>query len=103
MIEIRAHSTTLHLEGDLERADISLLETELPARLATAHILDCTALDIEDGAALACLARLLKDAAVSRKITIRGAPQLLAHTLYRVGALARFDWPDLRWDEASTQ
>ena len=103
MIQLRLDTNTLFLDGDLEHGDIALLETALPAHLATIRSLDCMDLDIEDGAALACLARVLKDAARAGRITIHGAPQLLAHTLYRVNALDRFDWPALRWDEASTQ
>ena len=103
MIEIHVTADTIHIEGDLERGDMELLEGALPAHLATIRVLDCHDLDIENAAALACLARILKDAAEGGRITIHGAPQLLAHTLYRVGALAHFDWPGLRWDEASTQ
>src|SRR5687768_15222082 len=102
MIHFEQRGETLWIVGDLERADAAVLETALPPLLAVVTELDCSGLDIEDGAALAVLARVLKDAAASRSITVRSAPQLLAHTLYRVNALARFQWPDLRWDEAST-
>jgi ABC-type transporter Mla MlaB component len=101
MIDLFQRDGVVFLEGDLERADIAPLEARLPS--AALRVLDCHALDIVDGAALAALARILKDAAQHQRIEIRGAPQLLAHTLYRVAALEWFDWKDVRFDEASTQ
>lgn len=103
MIDLTLRDGVLFLSGDLERTDIAALESQLTQPLAEAISLDCGELDIFDGAALACLARLLKDAARVRKFEIRGAPQLLAHTLYRVNALEHFAWLDVRFDEVSTQ
>jgi ABC-type transporter Mla MlaB component len=103
MIELSLRDGVLFLDGDLERGDAARLNTQLPALLLKSVALDCTDLDIVDGGALACLARLLKDAAHAKRFEIRGAPQLLAHTLYRVNALEHFDWLDVRFDEASTQ
>lgn len=73
----------LVVEGDSDGTDLDVLAT------APAH-LDLTDLDLDLGVAVArwvTALRLLRDRHGS--VVITGAPQMLAHTLYKVGDLDR--------------
>ena len=72
------------IAGDINRADLPALFAAL-----TAGLLDLEAADIVAGATMAGLTAFIRRRLLveGRPVVIRGAPQLLAHNLYRVGCL----------------
>ncbi len=83
--------TTLALTGDVDR-DIAALFIEQLAGLTTADApltLDMAEADVEDAQVCALLIEAIRQAALKvRSVQLIEPPQVLAHGLYRVGALA---------------
>lgn len=89
------------LEGTLDAPDLGALAATLgpaPGRL------DLTDLELANGVTVAALVTLLRGLARGGRLTICGAPQLLAHTLYKVGdlALGEIVLESVRADEPTT-
>ncbi|HEX8550480.1 MAG TPA: hypothetical protein VF681_02880 [Abditibacteriaceae bacterium] len=104
MIEFSLQDDVLLLDGDFGRDDIVALEAELPPLLTRCTVCDCDNLDIDGGMAMAALVRLLLHRALDRTLVVRGAPQMLAHNLYRTHGLERgVTLENVRFDEASVQ
>lgn len=104
----RAAGELVILEGDLTHLNAD--EFKLRMRSIIAHrdralTLDLSALDIDDGVAVATAINAIRElVARSRKLIIKGAPQILGHNLYRVGMLnedAAIELVEMRLDEAS--
>lgn len=74
------------LQDYLRASDLPQLAQCLEGSFITQQVWECADLDIEDGAAMAGLTSLLKNA-LSRGValTLIAPPQLLMHNLYRVG------------------
>lgn len=83
--------TTLALKGEVGR-DIAALFVEQLASLTTADApltLDMCEADVEDAQVTALLIEAIRQAALKVKsVQLLEPPQVLAHGLYRVGALA---------------
>jgi anti-anti-sigma regulatory factor len=81
----------LVVEGDLDGGAADAVVdgvTRAWARRGDRDVLDLTDLDVDDGVAnarMVDLVRALRDAAGG--IVVEGAPQMLAHVLYKVGDL----------------
>lgn len=83
-------STTLTFTGDLDRALVAEIAEQIDRVPAEAGPLTIELGDTEmnDGAACARLATAIRQAAQRvGDVVVVEAPQVLAHTLYRVGAL----------------
>lgn len=84
---ITARVCALHVEGEVHAHEAAALRDALIARPgdATWELLE---LDLEDGVAVAELVNAV-DALRARgaRVELRHAPQMLAHTLYKVGRL----------------
>jgi len=82
-------SRTMAFAGDLEPELAATMEAALASAGAGADgvTVDLSELDVVDGPALARAASALRSLARRTPLLIVGAPQILAHTLYRVGAL----------------
>ena len=102
----------MSIEGELTEANAQEFERRLQAfgakamrRESTERILEISRLDIEDGVALATSINALRALrARSRRLVLRGAPQMLGHNLYRTGMLdgsAAIELVDMRLDEAN--
>ncbi len=93
----------LVLAGDLVHVD---QVEDLAARVAPAGLdeVGLDELDIDDGPALAALVGLLRRWAEPGPLVLDRAPQMLAHTLYKVGALrsGRLVLQAPRMDEGTT-
>ena len=80
----------LRLEGEVDR-DVAALLGEQLAQLTPADApvrLDLSECDIEDARVVAAMVTFLRDTARRLgSVTVTGAPQALAHSLYRVNAL----------------
>jgi ABC-type transporter Mla MlaB component len=90
MFEASLKNGVLILSGDMNRTDIKALDRQLPGLLppraacGDALVIDCDALEIDDGMAMAALVRLLKIAVRQGGVYhLRGAGQMLAHNIYR--------------------
>ena len=102
----------MRIEGELTEANAPEFERRLQAfgakamrRGSTERILEISRLDIEDGVALVTTINALRALrARSRRLVLRGAPQMLGHNLYRTGMLdgsAAIELVDMRLDEAN--
>jgi len=105
---IKRSADELTIEGDLTQANAVEFERhmrELSLCRASAIKLDLFALDIDDPVAVAVAVGSIRELLNrSEKVIIKGAPQILGHNLYRVGALADQDaieLVDMRLDEPS--
>ncbi|AOV18257.1 hypothetical protein BJI67_15365 [Acidihalobacter aeolianus] len=83
----------LHLQGELVARDLpgflECLAAELQADVMGNITLDLAELDLLDATAVIGLLERLRGLADSgRTVVVRHAPQNLAHSLYRVGALS---------------
>ncbi len=103
-ISIHVRDGWTHVEGDLSEQSapgFERLMLEMNGETGVV-MLDFSALDIEDGPALAAAINSLRRAC-SRpaRLLIRGAPQMLGHNLYRTGMLAagQVELLDMRLDE----
>lgn len=90
-LELRWHRDTLHISGDLSGPDAAALATrlrDLPLPDGPSLSLDLGDLELEDGVSVAesvnALRHLLRR---GRHLTLIEAPQMLAHTLYKVSML----------------
>lgn len=82
---------SLKLEGDLDVQAVYEAQEylDLQSQDETPLVLDLSEADLDDGAATAALADMIRT--LDRKwggVTLIEPPQVLAHTLYRIGALA---------------
>jgi anti-anti-sigma regulatory factor len=98
----------LRISGDLTESNASEFERQMQAindEQRGAVTLDMSELDIEDGPALVTTINALRALrARSRRLVLRGAPQMLGHNLYRTGMLdgsAAIELVDMRLDEAN--
>jgi anti-anti-sigma regulatory factor len=93
------------IKGELDSQNYAYVRRAFakPAHRGQKLVLDLTQLDIESGEVLAELVddlRQLRKAVAS--LTLAGAPQMLCHNLYRVGALdgaLRIELVEMRQDE----
>lgn len=99
-------SDTAKIEGELSRENIAEFQSHMRAinsDASRAITLDLSALDIEDGIALATMINALRELnARAAKLTVQGAPQMLGHNLYRIGLLdgpRAIELIDMREDE----
>jgi hypothetical protein len=97
----------ISVEGDLRAdgaAEFERVMRGLSVEPSGEVTLDFSALDVEDGVAVAAAVNSIRELlSRSPRVIIRGAPQILGHNLYRVGMLAggAVDLVDMRLDEAS--
>jgi anti-anti-sigma regulatory factor len=94
---------SLRVEGRLVRDSVSRFEREVGlAPSVDGLLLDLSELDIEDPAgAVSAVNAIRRLAARGGAVVVRGAPQLLAHNLYRCGLLGGpIALVDTRQDEA---
>lgn len=83
---VEVHGTTVELGGALVAvAQVAELTERL--RGQTIERLDLGDLDLDDGPALAALVTLVRRLSDNGLVTVFEAPQMLAHTLYKVGML----------------
>lgn len=87
------HGDTVHvtLSGDLASDSCTCLRNFWELRVAMHDVIDVDLDDVDtgDGRGVAELAGLVQRARhAGRRVTLRNAPQMVAHTLYKVGALA---------------
>jgi hypothetical protein len=82
---------SVFIEGELTDAFVQAFVTDLRAlskrSLIRPLVVDLSRLDIEGGETLAATVECLREARADGRLIIRGAPQILAHNLYRIGAL----------------
>lgn len=91
------------LSGVAERGNLAVLAClhVSPPDAVSPVVLDLSDLDIADSAALIALVDAIRALAGSAHVRIRSAPQLLGHTLYRLGVLdGAITLEDMREDEA---
>lgn len=90
-LEWELSPSTLVVAGELVAPDQVQPPSEIAAHVAqdalTVFVLDLGELDIEDGPALARLVSWIRQLAQHRPLRLDEAPQMLAHTLYKIGAL----------------
>jgi len=82
---------TIRVAGDLTRGNADGLEQGLAPLVVPGAVtrLDLSGLDIEDAAAAVILVNALRALrARSSRLVVHGAPQVLAHNLYRLNLLA---------------
>jgi anti-anti-sigma regulatory factor len=97
----------LRISGDLTESNASEFERQMQAinEQRGGVTLDMSELHIEDGVALVTTINALRALrARSRRLVLRGAPQMLGHNLYRTGMLdgsAAIELVDMRLDEAN--
>lgn len=74
--------------ADLERIDefTAWLDEELAGLCVSEVSLDLSALDLDDPGLCAALAAELRDRGREVRLALIAPPQVLAHTLYRIGA-----------------
>jgi anti-anti-sigma regulatory factor len=95
------------IEGELTEANAGGFERRMDALSREARraiTLDLYGLDIDDGIALATvISSLRRLRARAARLTLKGAPQMLCHNLYRVGLLddGAIELVDMRLDEPS--
>lgn len=95
------------IEGELTEANAEEFERQvfdLLQRTGQKITLDLYGLDIEDGIALATVINSLRRLRAHKaRLTLKGAPQMLGHNLYRVGLLDGdgITLVDMRLDEPS--
>jgi anti-anti-sigma regulatory factor len=95
------------IEGELTEANAGEFErrmNELAQETRREITLDLYGLDIDDGIALVTVINSLRRLrAHDARITLKGAPQMLCHNLYRVGLLddGAIELIDMRLDEPS--
>lgn len=95
------------IEGELTEANAEEFErqmNELVREPGQKITLDLYGLDIEDGIALATVINSLRRLCARKaRLTLKGAPQMLGHNLYRVGLLDdnAIKLVDMRLDEPS--
>ena len=78
------------LSGDLEVSSCTCLENFWELRVAEHPVIDVelSETDVVDGKGVAVFTTLVRDSLRDgRRITLRNAPQMVAHTLYKVGLL----------------
>jgi ABC-type transporter Mla MlaB component len=107
-LEWELHGSTLIIAGELVSPD----QIRPPSQLLGGNnengppigILDLSELDIEDGPALARLVSWIRLLAARRPLRLDEAPQMLAHTLYKIGALegGRIELRAPRMDQGTT-
>jgi len=89
--------------GEIEAAESEAFAASLVAaaqRVIGPLLFELDELDLEDGVSVARTISALRLAAAGRSsVTLRNAPQMLAHTLYKVGMLDTFTLIDPRHDE----
>jgi hypothetical protein len=85
----RIIDTALSISGDLDASGITRFEAEIAALplLPDPLRLDLSGFDISDGLAAVAAVDAMRGLARGRRLVLLGAPQLLAHNLYRVGDL----------------
>lgn len=85
----RLIDTALIISGDLDASGITQFEAEIAALplLPDPLRLDLSGFDISDGLAAVAAVDAMRRLARGRRLVLQGAPQLLAHNLYRVGDL----------------
>lgn len=93
-VELEPDGRTLRVEGELDGEAASRLGPALAraeAALPPGDLrLDLDGLELRDGVAVAVATSALRALLERRpRLTLANAPQMLAHTLYRVGALER--------------
>ncbi len=84
-------STTFRFEGDLEgsAAKKALAQIDGVPAGSGPLVLEMTDAEVEDAQACAALSASIREAAIRiGDVVVLGAPQVLAHTLYRLGALS---------------
>ena len=98
----------LCVEGELAGAQAAALEPALLAQEASLEAgeltLDLEGLELEDGVATALAVNAIRALLERRALRLVGAPQMLAHTLYKVGGLqgGRLVVESARSDEPTT-
>lgn len=87
--ECQLIGNTLSISGDLTEARIEAFTAEIAALppLPALVLLELTDFDIADGMAAVAAVNIVRQLAHGRRLVVRGAPQMLAHNLYRVGDL----------------
>lgn len=80
---------TLYIHGELDAAHTDAFAAELGAleALPDSLVADLGGFDVSDGLAAVAAVNAIQALARGRHLVLRAAPQLLAHNLYRVGAL----------------
>lgn len=85
----RLIDTALIISGDLDASGITQFEADIAALplLPDPLRLDLSGFDISDSLAAVAAVDAMRRLARGRRLVLQGAPQLLAHNLYRVGDL----------------
>ncbi len=86
-------TSTLFIEGIFTKNDVTIFEQQWKS-LVFSHeaflVVDFADLEIEDGIAMACMIDFLKHLhGKTNELILKHTPQLLAHTLYRIGLLVK--------------
>jgi ABC-type transporter Mla MlaB component len=85
-MQIKREENQIILQDYLQVADLPLLTQCLKENSAKRQVWNCSELDIEEGAAMAGLVALIKNAlSHGLALTLVSPPQLLMHNLYRIG------------------
>lgn len=86
--DVQLCGNTLVLRGSLDATTIpSLMAAVDRLSLPLSLSLELAEFDLADSAAAVAMVGLVRRLALGRRVTLCNAPQLLAHNLYRVGAL----------------
>lgn len=89
----RADDDSIHLCGELDASGVRTLDGELKTLFGGAKqdcVLDLEALELLDVQAVIGMVELVRWLELNtNQLTLMHAPQTLAHTLYRLGALER--------------
>lgn len=85
----RLEGDILRLSGELTVADIAAFQAEIDAlgALPDTLMLELAAFDIGDGISTVAAVAAVRRLAQGRRLILRNSPQVLAHNLYRIGAL----------------
>ncbi len=77
------------VSGVLHQAGIAAFRSQLLQawRSGAVSRLELGNFDVDDAASVLAVVEVVRQLAAERPVTLRGAPQLIGHTLYRVGAL----------------
>lgn len=95
-------TSALHLSGEPDATEAEQLARAVADLVLPPGplLVELDELDVEDGVAVAHLVNAVRAIAASRVVTLRHCPQMLAHTLYKVGDLQRIRLEAPRHDEA---
>ena len=104
--DVHGDRVDVRIAGDLETDSCTCLENFWELRVAEHAVIDVelSETDVVDGRGVAVFTTLVRDSLrEGRHITLRHAPQMVAHTLYKVGALddARLTLIEPREEEPS--